>query len=321
MRGFELFPEAASTQAYQTDRLFLLLFVVSAAIVLLVVTLVVVFSIRYRRDSTVSRPELAALTSREFEIAWTSGTFFLALFLFGWTGSTQLSTLAAPKNAIEVHVEAKQWMWKTQHSNGVREINALHVPVNEPVRLIMTSEDVIHSFFVPAFRIKKDVLPGRYTETWFKATQIGTQHLFCTQYCGTQHSHMIGEIVVMTHDDFARWLRAQPEAGDLAKQGEALFVSLGCSGCHATSTATQPIGLAVHAPGLAGVYGGPVHLSDGRTVIADDAYIRDSILQPAKDVVAGYEPLMPSFQGLVGDDEILRLTAYIRSLKDKGTPQ
>ena len=251
------------------------------------------------------------LVAREFEITWTAATFFLFFFLFWFTASAQFTTLVPPRDAMEVHVTGKQWMWKTQHGNGAREINTLHVPVNVPVRVVLTSEDVIHSFFVPAFRIKRDVLPGRYLETWFKATKTGTFHLFCTQFCGTQHSRMIGSVVVMPQDEFAKWLRAQPQADDIAKEGAALFVSLGCAGCHEGNSA-------VHAPGLAGVYGGPVQLSDGRSVVADDAYIRNSILQPGKDIVAGFQNQMPSFNGLVDDSEILRLSAYIRSLKDKG---
>ena len=213
--------------------------------------------------------------AREFEIGWTAATFFLFFFIFWFTASAQFTTLVPPRNAMEVHVTGKQWMWKTQHGNGAREINALHVPVNVPVRVVLTSEDVIHSFFVPAFRIKRDVLPGRYLETWFKATKTGTFHLFCTQFCGTQHSRMMGSVVVMPQEEFAKWLRAQPQADDIAKEGAALFVSLGCAGCHEGNSA-------VHAPHLNGVYGGPVQLSDGRTVVADDAYIRDFILQPAR---------------------------------------
>ncbi len=311
MSGFELFPGQASTQAPQTDLLYILMSVFSVAIIVLIVTLMVAFSIRYRRGSAAPRPELKMLTTREFEIGWTAATFFLALFIFAWTGSVRLSMIAAPKNALEIHVEGKQWMWKIQHPNGVREINNLHVPVGEPVRLIMTSQDVIHSFFLPAFRVKEDVVPGRYTQVWFKATQIGPQHIFCTQFCGTQHSRMIGEVVVMNREDYARWLREQPQPGDLAAEGAGLFRALGCSGCHMGNSA-------VHAPSLAGIYGRAVHLSDGRTLTVDDAYIRDCILEPYKNVPAGYEAIMPSFQGQVDDGQILRLTAYIRSLNSTG---
>ena len=311
MNWLRLLPEQASTQAPGVDGVYLLLTGVSAAIIALVVGLILTFSLRYRRGTGAARGPLRELVAREFEITWTAATFFLFFFLFWFTASAQFTTLVPPRDAMEVHVTGKQWMWKTQHGNGAREINTLHVPVNVPVRVVLTSEDVIHSFFVPAFRIKRDVLPGRYLETWFKATKTGTFHLFCTQFCGTQHSRMIGSVVVMPQDEFAKWLRAQPQADDIAKEGAALFVSLGCAGCHEGNSA-------VHAPGLAGVYGGPVQLSDGRSITADDAYIRDSILQPGKDIVAGFQNQMPSFNGLVDDSEILRLTAYIRSLKDKG---
>ncbi|MGO9982855.1 MAG: cytochrome c oxidase subunit II [Rhodomicrobium sp.] len=311
MNWLRLLPEQASTQAPGVDGVYMLLIGVSVAIVVLVVALVLTFSLRYRRGTTAKRGPLREFAAREFEIGWTAATFFLFFFIFWFTASAQFTTLVPPRNAMEVHVTGKQWMWKTQHSNGAREINTLHVPVNVPVRVVLTSEDVIHSFFVPAFRIKRDVLPGRYLETWFKATKTGTFHLFCTQFCGTQHSRMIGSVVVLPQEEFAKWLRAQPQADDIAKEGAALFVSLGCAGCHEGASA-------VHAPHLNGVYGGPVQLSDGRTVVADDAYIRDSILQPGKDIVAGFKNEMPNFAGLIDDSEILRLTAYIRSLKDKG---
>jgi cytochrome c oxidase subunit II len=311
MNWLEFLPEQASTQAKEVDAVYLLLAGVSVLIIGLVVLLVLVLSLRYRRGTKAPRGPLRELVAREFEIGWTAATFFLFFFLFWFTASAQFTTLVPPKDAMEVHVTGKQWMWKTQHANGAREINSLHVPVNVPVRVVLTSEDVIHSFFVPAFRIKRDVLPGRYLETWFQATKTGTFHLFCTQFCGTQHSRMIGSVVVMPQGEFANWLRAQPQADDIAKEGAALFVSLGCAGCHEGNSS-------VHAPNLNGVYGGPVQLSDGRNIVADDAYIRDSILQPGRDIVAGFQNQMPAFNGLVDDSEILRLTAYIRSLKDKG---
>ena len=255
--GLRLFPEEASTQAPATDTLFLILMIVSAAIITLVVTLIITFSLRYRRGTNANRGPLRDIISREFEIGWTAGTCFLALFLFWWSGSANLSTLVPPRDAMEIHVVGKQWMWKTQHANGAREINTLHVPVNEPVRLVMTSEDVIHSFYVPDFRIKRDVLPGRYTETWFNATKTGTFHLFCTQFCGTEHSRMIGEIVVMPKDEFSKWLHEQPQSADISKEGAALYASLGCASCHEGKSRVQ-------APHLAGVYGSAVHLRDGR---------------------------------------------------------
>jgi cytochrome c oxidase subunit 2 len=204
-------------------------------------------------------------------------------------------------------------MWKTQHGNGVSEINELHVPVNTPVRLIMASQDVIHSFFVPAFRMKRDVVPGRSNETWFNATKIGMYHLFCAEYCGTDHSRMLGRIVVMSKEDFGRWLSAQPRGDALALQGAKIFRAQGCSGCHVNSTT-------VHAPDLKGIYGQTVQLAGGKTAIADDAYLRDSVLMPKKDVVAGYDPIMPSYQGILSDADLDSLAAYIRSLTTGDQP-
>lgn len=299
-------PEA-STQAARVDGIFAILVVVSALTLALVFGLLVTFAIRYRRGSKAKRGRLPEIVNREFEVSWTAATLFLFAFLFWWAASADVGALTAPANALEVHVLAKQWMWKTQHSDGAREINELHVPIGKPVRLVMSSQDVIHSFFVPAFRIKQDVLPGRNTEIWFKATKLGVFPLFCAEYCGTDHSAMRGRVTVMGEDEYARWLSRQPEGDDLGHLGAKLFVSQGCSGCHAGSSS-------VHAPKLDGLYGRTVQLSDGRQVKADDAYIRDSILQPRRDVVAGFEPIMPSFAGLLDDGEVQSLTAYIRSL-------
>jgi cytochrome c oxidase subunit II len=307
--SFSLFPREASTQAVQTDHVVLGLVIVSALILFLVFGLIFFFSFRYRNGSKAERGQLPEWITRDFEIGWTLATLFLFLFIGWWTASSTLGSLVPTKGALQIHVVAKQWMWKTQHPNGAREINALHVPINEPVTLLMTSEDVIHSFFVPAFRVKQDVLPGRYTQVWFTATRPGTYHLLCTQLCGIEHARMVGEVVAMERDDYAKWMAAQPMADAIAKKGEVLFRSLGCSGCHAGSR--------VHAPPLQGVYGQRVHLTDGRTVVADDAYIRDSILMPARDIVDGYENIMPSFAGQVSDDQILALTAYIRSLRNQ----
>jgi cytochrome c oxidase subunit II len=302
-----LMPSAASTQAARTDLTFFILLALAAAILLLVLTLVIAFAIKFRRGSKAERGEMPSLISREFEIGWTAATLFVFIFLFWWAGSAQLSALVPPKDALEVHVVAKQWMWQTQHANGAREINELHIPVGVPVRLVMTSQDVIHSFFMPAFRMKKDVLPGRTTETWVEANKTGVFHLFCAEFCGTDHSRMIGRIVVLPQDEYGRWLSAQPEGDDLAHQGARVFVARGCAGCHAPSSK-------VHAPNLAGLYGRMVQLAGGRTAVADDAYIRDSILQPRRDIAAGYEPIMPSFSGVLSEGEIQSLVAYIRSL-------
>jgi cytochrome c oxidase subunit II len=299
-------PEA-TTHAERVDQIFYGLLVLSGLTMLVVFTLIITLAIRYRRGSDAKRGPLPKIISRELEIGWTSATLFLFAFLFWWAASADLSSLAAPAGALEIHVVAKQWMWKTQQPNGAREINALHIPVDKPVRLVMTSQDVIHSFFVPAFRVKQDVVPGREAEIWFQATKTGVFPLLCAEYCGTDHSMMRGRIIVMRQEDYADWLAKQPEGDDLAHVGAKLFVARGCSGCHADASK-------VHAPKLVGLYGRSVQLSDGRQVKADDGYIRDSILQPKRDITAGYQPIMPSYAGLLDDGEIQSLTAYVRSL-------
>jgi cytochrome c oxidase subunit II len=303
-----LWPPVASEQASTVDAIFIALLVFCGAIFVLVLGLLVVFSIRYRRGSKAKRGDLPAVLRRDIEIGWYAAVTFLAVFMFGWAGATQLALDVPPPGALEIHVVAKQWMWKAEHPNGAREINELHLPSGEAVRLVMTSQDVIHSFFVPAFRRKQDVLPGRFTELWFRPTEEGEFHLFCAEFCGTSHSRMVGRILVMAPEQYAAWVAAQPQGDTLARQGESLFNAYGCSGCHALASA-------VHAPRLAALYGRPVQLSDGRVVRADEAYIRDSILQPRRDVVAGYEPIMPSFSGLLDEGELQRIIAYIRSLR------
>jgi cytochrome c oxidase subunit 2 len=300
----------ASAHAASIDRIFILLMVIASIITLLVFILLAVFAIRYRKGSNVDRGRLPKWMQSELEVGWTAATFFLFLFIFWWAAASQLSALTPPSNALEIHVVAKQWMWKVQQPNGLREINEMHVPVAEPVRLVMTSEDVIHSLFLPALRIKRDVLPGRYSYLWFTAAKTGTFQLQCAELCGTEHSRMTGRIVIMPQGDYARWSAAAPQADTLAKQGERLFHSLGCSGCHAPNAT-------VHAPDLDDLYGRQVQLADGHAVTADDAYIRDSILQPSRQITSGYPPVMPSFRGLIGEDELGMLVAYIKSLPTK----
>jgi len=303
MMPFSLFSRA-SDHAVAVDYFFLALTVLAVLIAALVFSLLVVFCVRYRAGSPHSGGRRPGL---ELEITWIAATLFLFLFIFWWATGSELLALRAPPSALDIHVVAKQWMWKVQQPNGIREIDEIHAPIDTPVRLIMTSQDVIHSMFLPALRIKQDVLPDRYTYLWFTATKAGIYHLLCTQFCGTQHSRMTGRLVLMTPQDYARWSATQQPAVSLSSEGEGLFRSLGCSGCHGVNSS-------VHAPDLAGLYGRAVHLSDGRTVTADDAYIRDSILLPKRDVAAGYQPLMPSYAGQLSEDQIIRLTAYIKSL-------
>lgn len=301
-------PVAASTFASQVDGIFWILTGLSAAIVLLVGGLVLLFSLRYRRGTDAPRGNVPSRINREVEIGWTAATFFAFIFLFWFAAAAQTSQFEVPKSAMEVHVVAKQWMWKIEHANGAREINALHVPVGVPVRLVMTSQDVIHSFFVPAFRIKQDVLPGRYTQTWFQPTKVGTYHLFCTEYCGTDHARMGGGVVVQTAADYARWVDAQPQGDSLADQGARLFERAGCSGCHGGSDR-------VRAPNLAGVYGRAVPVEGGGFVTADEGYLRDSILLPQKQIVQGYAPIMPAYQGVLSEEDVIKLVAYLKSGK------
>jgi cytochrome c oxidase subunit 2 len=272
---------------------------------------VVVFGIRFRAGSPAPRheddPQRQARTRNRIEIAWTLTPLLLFLAAFAWAARVYVARAAAPANALELYVVAKQWMWELQHPGGQREIDEMHVPRGQPIKLVMTSQDVIHSFFVPAFRLKQDVLPGRFTEMWFTASQSGRFHLFCAEYCGTDHSRMRGDVIVMEPAEFARWLDAHRGAPDMAGRGEALFRQFGCSGCHGENAV-------VHAPNLAGLFGRVVPLADGSTVIADERYVRDSILVPTKEVAAGYAPIMPSFAGQISDEEILDLIAYIKSL-------
>lgn len=309
--GIRLLEPAASTSAHQVDVLFGVLVLLCGVVTLAITVLLVVFSIRYRAGSSANR-ERPPSNAHRLEVAWVFTPMLFFLGIFAWSAVEYARLQRPAKDALPVYVVAKQWMWKLQHRNGRREINELHVPLGQPVKLIMTSQDVIHSFFVPVFRLKQDVLPGRYTTLSFTATQAGKYHLFCAEYCGAEHSAMIGTVVVMQPQAFARWLDAgKPEAG-LAEQGFALYRKLACSGCHEpTST--------VHAPSLDGLLGREVRLQDGSSLIADETYVRDSILLPAKQVVAGFAPLMPSFAGQVDEQDIQALIAYLRATADSGT--
>ncbi|MFP3646210.1 cytochrome c oxidase subunit II [Paraburkholderia sp. SIMBA_054] len=303
--SFHLFPHSATTASGRYDALFITQTVVLLIVALGVAILIVVFSIRYRAGSTADRTN-APTAARGVEIAWTVTPLVLFIATFVWAAYDFTQLYRVPPDAMPVFVVAKQWMWKLEHANGKREIDELHVPVNRPVRVVMTSLDVIHSFYVPAFRIKQDVVPGRYTTIWFTATETGEFHLHCAEYCGTDHAAMGGRIVVMQPSEFAAWLASGNIQPGIAARGFELYRRYGCSGCHEAQSS-------VHAPDLHGLLGRDVHLSDGRSLIADEAYIRDSILLPRKDVVAGYEPIMPSFAGQISEEDILAIIGYIRS--------
>jgi cytochrome c oxidase subunit 2 len=306
-------PAEASTIAPRVDHLLYAVTAVTVGVAMAIFCVMIVFGIRYRAGSSAPRaedvPAAQARARRRIEAAWTLIPLFLFMAGFAWAARVYVARGTPPPNALELFVVAKQWMWKLQHPGGQREIDEMHIPRGQPILLVMTSQDVIHSFFVPAFRLKQDVLPGRYTEMWFTATQTGRFHLFCAEYCGTDHARMGGDVVVMEPADYARWLSAHRGAPDMASRGEELFRHFGCSGCHGANAS-------VHAPNLAGLYGKPVPLADGTTTVADERYIRDSILLPRREVAAGYEPIMPSFAGQIGEDEILDLIAYIKRLAD-----
>lgn len=306
---FRLLGPAAATSATPVDALFSAMLLLCGAVALAVCVLIVTFAMRYRAGSTAPRktPRRSLLW---LEVGWTVTPLLIFLGIYAWTAHDYMRLYEPPADALPVYVVAKQWMWKLQHRNGRREINELHVPLGRPVVLKMTSQDAIHSFYVPAFRQKQDVLPGRYTALWFTATQLGEFRLFCAEYCGSEHSHMLGRIVVMRPDEYARWADEGPREPTLAQRGFALFRELGCSGCHSTRST-------VHAPLLDGLPGRVVHLQDGRSVVADDDYLRDSILLPRKDVVAGFAPVMPSFAGQVGEEDIQALIAYLHSTKEE----
>lgn len=306
-------PAAAST-APEVDLLMLGLLLLSAAVLATVFGLMTVFIWRYRHNSGVDRGQIAQRTWR-VETAWTAATLVVFFGLFIWGADLYVRLQQPPANAIKIYAIGKQWMWKVEHPGGQREINAMHVPINTPIEVVLTSEDVIHDFFVPAFRIKHDVLPGRYDSVWFKATKTGTYHLFCSQFCGTLHASMIGEIVVMSAPEYRHWLEQNGASESLVAQGQVLFMRFGCSGCHGGNGAGgEQSGSLVRAPRLAGLNGSPVTLDDGRIITADDRYIRDCILLPETERVASYPPVMPSFAGQITEEELLKIIAYIKSL-------
>jgi cytochrome c oxidase subunit 2 len=298
----------ASVSPYSgdVDLLFTGLLLASSLVLGLLFFLLALFCIRYRAGNQIDRGGHSAKSWR-WEVSWTTASLICFLGLFIWGASLFLDSYRAPSDQLTVFVVAKQWMWKVQHSGGQSEINALHIPIHRPVRLIMASQDVIHSFFIPALRLKHDVVPGRYQDLEIEVDRPGRYHLFCAEYCGTEHSGMTGEVVAMAQADFAAWLSQQAPTSSLAQEGGALFRELGCSGCHGN-------GSRVRAPPLEGLYGKPVPLADGTTVVADDKYLRDSILLPRSQIAAGYDPVMPSFEGKVSEDQLLRLVVYVKSL-------
>jgi cytochrome c oxidase subunit 2 len=307
------FPTQASTSAKQVDQLLIFLVSVCGAMGLLVAFLLFYFSIRYRRRPGQSGPPPATAEAQGLEWFWSLSPLGFFMIMFVWGAVVYFNTFRSPDDASVVYVIAKQWMWKLQHPEGQREINLLHVPTGRPIKLILTSEDVIHSFFVPAFRIHMDVLPQRYTSCWFDPIRPGTYHLFCSQYCGTNHAGMIGQVIVQSPAEYQAWLHLHAE-GSLALQGRKTFLRYRCVSCHSADENAR-------APVLEELFGKPVQLRDGRTVIADEDYIRESIWEPAAKIVAGYENIMPTFKGQVSPEEVIQLIAFIKALGRGQTPK
>src|SRR5476651_264319 len=305
--GIPLFPEQASTIAGRVDALYFFLLAISVFFSLLIAGLIVFYAIRYRRRDANSVGEVIH-GGMALEIAWTVIPFLISMVIFVWGASVFFAMSSPPAETLNIYVVGKQWMWKFQHLDGQREINELHVPVGRPVKLIMTSEDVIHDVFVPAFRVKADVLPGRYTNIWFQPTKPGRYHLFCAEYCGTRHSGMIGEVIVMEPADYQAWLSGGSAEGSLASVGGKLFKDLACNTCHRPDAQGR-------GPVLDGLFGSTVTLQSGETMTVDEAYVRESILTPAAKVTAGFQPIMPTFQGLVSEEQLLELIEYVKSLK------
>jgi cytochrome c oxidase subunit II len=307
---FHMFMPEASSIARPIDTLFWSMVILCAVVAIGVFVAIIFFCIRYRRGSQADRTG-AHQQSLGVELTWTLVPFALFIGVFLWSLVLFAQARTPPANAQTLYVVAKQWMWKVQHPAGQREINTLHVPLGQPVRLTMTSQDVIHSFYIPAFRVKQDVLPGRYTQLWFTATKVGSFPLTCAEYCGLDHSRMGGMVVVNTPADYSAWLAGHQGGPGLAARGATVFRHAGCSGCHGPDAS-------VHAPDLADLYGRTVHLSDGSSVTADERYLHDSILLPKTQIVAGYAPIMPSYSGQLSEEDVIALIHYIKSLSATG---
>ena len=306
LERFPLFPPEASTVAPQSDALYFFMVLVSLIGLTIVVLLIVAFSILYSKKR---HPEAVQIEgSTILETTWTIIPLGLFLVMFVWGALLYFRIYTPPANAMNIYVVGKQWMWKAEHPGGQHEINALHVPVGQPIQLTLISQDVFHSFSVPAFRVKREAIPGRYNTVWFEATKTGTYHLFCTQYCGTNHSQMVGDVIVMTPDDFKAWLAGSTSGNSLAQDGERLFSSLSCGACHNTRPDAR-------GPSLASVYGAKLTLSTGQTITVDDAYLREAILNPSQHLTQGYAAIMPTYQGQVSEEGVFALIEFIRNMK------
>jgi cytochrome c oxidase subunit 2 len=307
---FRLFPEQASTVAPKVDALYAFLSTVSAFFTVAIFLAIFYFAIKYRRGRPQDQPWSRHEQLWWLEALWIAVPFALTMVMFVWGARLYFDLRTPPSGAMEIQVVGKQWMWKIYHPQGRSEINELHVPVGQPVRLRMISEDVIHSFFIPDFRVKMDVLPGRYTTLWFEATQPGNYHLFCAEYCGTDHADMRGRVVAMDPDDYVDWL-ASTQVEPPQTAGGRLFAQFRCNTCHAERSELR-------SPPLHGLFNNAVALADGRTVHADETYLRESIVNPTAKVTAGYQPVMPAYQEQLTEEQLLELIEYIKSLPPRG---
>lgn len=307
LEGIRIFPDRASTTASSVDTLLLVLVLVTGAVALTVFALIVIFAIRYRRRPGHQRSSGASSNLR-LEIGWTVATAVVGVGLFFFGARVYFREKNPPEDATRIWVVAKQWMWKVQHPGGRREINEVHVPVGRKVRLTLVSQDVIHSFYVPAFRLKQDVLPGRYEDLWFEATKPGDYRLFCAEYCGTGHSQMIGWVHAVDPAEYDAWLAGGVPGESMVEAGNRIFVEQGCQNCHMGSAEEK------RCPNLAGLYATDVQLENGETVKADLGYLRDAILNPRQQIVKGYPPIMPTYQGILGEDDLAKVIEYLTSL-------
>lgn len=300
-----LFPAEASTIAPWTDALYFFLLAMTLVGLLLVGALILYFSVVYRKEKSPVATQVEGSTL--LEATWTIIPLAIFLVTFVWGALLYFRIYNPPTNAMNIYIVGKQWMWKAEHPGGQHEINALHVPIGRPVQLTMISQDVFHSFSIPDFRVKREVIPGRYSTVWFEATEPGTYHLFCTQYCGTAHSAMIGQIVALSPDDYTKWTQQSTSGMSLAQNGERLYSSMGCNACHNGTASAR-------GPNLAGVYGSKLQLTNGSQVLVNDAYLRDAILNPSQHITAGYAPIMPTYQGQISEEGLIDLVEFIKNL-------
>jgi cytochrome c oxidase subunit II len=301
-----LFPREASTVAPWMDALYFFLLAMTVVGLLLVGAILLTFSMRYRRSVHPVATQIEGSTL--LEATWTIIPLAIFLVCFVWGALLYFRIYNPPVNSMNIYIVGKQWMWKAEHPGGQHEINALHVPAGRPVQLTMISQDVFHSFSIPDFRVKREVIPGRYSTVWFNATTPGTYHIFCTQYCGTNHSAMIGEVTVLSPADYEKWTEESISGMSLAQNGERLFASMGCNACHSGNAAAR-------GPNLSGVYGSKLQLTNGQEVLVNDAYLRDAILNPSQHITAGYAPIMPTYQGQISEDGLIDLVEYVKTLK------